>query len=104
MIHPGPSDPSVVSCRDDESFLPPGKAIIPSFSLIIYLPGIHRVQQKIVTTNGNQSHAACFQGKLAYLLSRLEASGIEPVPLAFKASVMATAPVVLHYTIGGSQM
>jgi len=37
-------------------------------------------------------------------LLAFEASGIEPVPLAFKASVMSTAPVVLHYTIGGSQM
>jgi len=27
-------------------------------------------QQKIITTKGNRSHAACFQGKPTYLLSR----------------------------------
>ena len=28
----------------------------------------------------------------------LEASGIEPVPLAFKASAISSAPLVLYYT------
>ena len=33
-----------------------------------------------------------------------KASEIEPVPLAFEASVTTAAPVVLHYTNGGTQM
>ena len=33
-----------------------------------------------------------------------KASVIKPMPLAFKASAMSTAPLVLCYTNGGSQM
>ena len=33
-----------------------------------------------------------------------EASGIEPVSLAFKARVVSVAPLVLHYTSRGSEI
>ncbi len=59
-------------------------------------------EQKNPSRNQSRAAAACFQGKSAYFA--FEASGIEPVPLAFKASVMSTAPVVLHNTTEGSQM
>ena len=42
--------------------------------------------------------------KASPILLAFEASGIESVPLTFKASVMSTAPVVLHYTREGRQM
>ena len=45
----------------------------------------------------------CLLSRQVHLLA-FEASRIEPVPLTFKASVMSTAPVVLHYTSGGSRM
>jgi len=50
-------------------------------------------KKKITALDRNRSRVACFQGKSAHSLSR---QVIEPVALAFKASVISIAPVVLH--------
>ena len=49
-----------------------------------------------------ESIPCCLLSRQAHLLA-FEASGIQFVPLTFKASVMSTAPVVLHYTSSGTQ-
>jgi hypothetical protein len=74
-FQPGPSDPSVVSCRNDESFLPSEKAIVPSSSLIFIC---------LAPTGCSKNHYHKWESIPCRLLSRqarllaFEASGIEP--------------------------
>jgi len=90
-----------------------GRYILGFMKMIRLLPeGISPVSVlPLVCSNGQQKNThhkwesipSCLLSRRVCLLA-FEASGIEPVPLAFKASATSTAPVVLHYASEGSQM
>ena len=83
---------------------------IGNFSTLDNLSAAFRCQNRVDILIQPKNHYPKLESIPFHLLSRqvcfltFQTSGIDPIPLAFKASFMSSAPLVLHCTRTGSRI